>query len=66
MFGLGVTELVIILIIVIVVFGATKLPMIGAGLGKGIKNFRQEVKTEKKENPETVKIVTPDEAEKKE
>ena len=45
MFGLGIGELSIILLIVIVVFGATRLPMIGSGLGKGIKNFRSEVKT---------------------
>ena len=42
MFGLGIGELSIILLIVIVVFGATRLPMIGSGLGKGIKNFRSE------------------------
>ena len=47
MFGLGIGELSIILLIVIVVFGATRLPMIGSGLGKGIKNFRSEVKTDK-------------------
>ncbi len=40
MFGLGVSELLIILVIVLVVFGATRLPQIGEGLGKGIKNFR--------------------------
>ncbi len=48
MFGLGIGELSIILVIVIVVFGATRLPMIGSGLGKGIKNFRSEVKTKNK------------------
>ena len=48
MFGLGIGELSIILVIVIVVFGATRLPMIGSGLGKGIKNFRSEVKTKSK------------------
>jgi sec-independent protein translocase protein TatA len=40
MFGLGIGELLIILVIVIVIFGATRLPQIGEGLGKGIKNFR--------------------------
>ncbi|MEE9278666.1 MAG: twin-arginine translocase TatA/TatE family subunit, partial [Myxococcota bacterium] len=40
MFGLGVGELLIILVIVIVIFGATRLPMIGKGLGEGIRNFR--------------------------
>ena len=40
MFGFGVTELVLILVIIMVIFGAGKLPEIGAGLGKGIKNFK--------------------------
>ena len=40
MFGFGATELLIILVIVIVIFGASRLPQIGEGLGKGIKNFR--------------------------
>jgi len=37
----GPTELIIILIIVIIIFGAGKLPEIGGALGKGIKEFRQ-------------------------
>ncbi len=45
MFGLGVGELLIILIIVLVIFGAGKLPAIGEGLGKGIQNFRKSVKS---------------------
>ncbi|MBB5021328.1 twin-arginine translocase TatA/TatE family subunit [Desulfurispira natronophila] len=48
MFGLGVWELAIVLIIVLVIFGAGKLPQIGAGLGKGIKNFKESVKDEDK------------------
>ena len=40
MFGLGATELLIILGIVIVLFGARRLPEIGSGLGKAIKNFK--------------------------
>ena len=42
--GLGATELLIILVIVIVIFGATRLPQIGRGLGEGIKNFRGALK----------------------
>ncbi|MFH1090322.1 MAG: twin-arginine translocase TatA/TatE family subunit [Pseudomonadota bacterium] len=41
MFGLGIWELLIILVIVLIIFGAGKLPEIGAGLGKGIGNFRR-------------------------
>jgi sec-independent protein translocase protein TatA len=41
MFGLGVTELIIILVIVVVLFGASKLPEIGMGIGEGIKNFKK-------------------------
>jgi sec-independent protein translocase protein TatA len=43
MFGLGVQELVIILIIALVVFGPSKLPQIGSGLGKAIRDFRKAV-----------------------
>ncbi len=41
MFGFGVTELILILVIILVIFGAGKLPEIGAGVGKGIKNFKK-------------------------
>lgn len=44
MFGLGPTELIIILLIVLVIFGAKKLPEIGSGLGKGITNFKKAMK----------------------
>jgi len=44
MFGLGVGELLVILLIVIVIFGASRLPQIGQGLGEGIKNFRSALK----------------------
>ncbi len=40
MFGLGATELLIVLAIVVLLFGARRLPEIGAGLGKAIKNFK--------------------------
>ncbi|MGE5238497.1 MAG: twin-arginine translocase TatA/TatE family subunit [Chloroflexota bacterium] len=41
MLGLGMQELVVILIIVIVLFGATRLPQIGKGIGEAIKNFKK-------------------------
>ena len=40
MFGLGIPELLIIFVIVVVIFGASRLPQIGEGVGKGIRNFR--------------------------
>ncbi len=40
MFGIGTTELFILLAIVIVIFGARRLPELGSGLGKAIKNFK--------------------------
>ena len=54
MFGLGMPELLIILVIILIIFGAGKLPEIGSALGRGIKNF-------KKANREPDEIdVTPD------
>ncbi len=44
MFGLGSQELIIILAIVFLIFGAKKLPEIGSGLGKAIRNFKGGVK----------------------
>ena len=40
MFGLGMGELLIILVIVLLVFGAGKLPQIGDALGRSIRNFK--------------------------
>ncbi len=54
MFGLGMPELIVILIIVLVIFGANRLPQLGEGLGKAIKGFKKGITTDeeagKKEN----------------
>ena len=54
MFGLGITELIIILTIVLIIFGAGKLPEIGDGLGKGIQNFRKAIK-----QPDEIDVTPP-------
>ena len=43
MFGLGWMELLLILIIVLIVFGAGKLPQLGEGVGKAVKGFKKSV-----------------------
>ena len=48
-FGLGPMELVIILLVLVMLFGATRLADLGGSLGKGIKEFRKEVKAEDEE-----------------
>ncbi len=58
MFGLGVTELIIILVIIVVLFGASRLPEIGKGVGEAIKNFKKstsgppEIDANQKSKPE--------------
>ena len=52
MFGIGMPELIIILVIILIIFGAGKLPEIGAGMGKAIRNFKgvsNETEDDKKE-----------------
>jgi len=41
MFGIGMPELLIILVIILIIFGAGKLPEIGGAIGRGIKNFKK-------------------------
>ena len=43
MFGLGIYELLFILIIALIIFGPSKLPQIGSGLGKAIRDFKKGV-----------------------
>jgi sec-independent protein translocase protein TatA len=56
LFGLGVTELIIILVIILIMFGAGRIPEIGEGLGRGIRNFRKSVKA-----PDEIDVTPPDE-----
>lgn len=44
MFGLGTQELIIILVLVLIVFGAGKLPQVGGAIGKGLRNFKEGMK----------------------
>jgi sec-independent protein translocase protein TatA len=50
MFGFGVQELGIILVIALLIFGPTKLPQIGSGLGKAIRDFRKGVSSDDPED----------------
>jgi sec-independent protein translocase protein TatA len=50
MFGLGMQELLIILAIALVVFGPSKLPQIGSGLGKAIRDFKKGVSSDDSED----------------
>jgi sec-independent protein translocase protein TatA len=54
MFGIGMPELIIILVIILIIFGAGKLPEIGAGMGKAIKNFKGATKEEEPKQPDKI------------
>ena len=43
---LGIPELLMILLIVVLIFGASKLPLLGKGLGEGIRNFKKGIKSD--------------------
>lgn len=50
---LGLPELLVILFIVVVIFGASRLPQLGKGIGEGLRNFKDSVKggSEEKKDP---------------
>jgi sec-independent protein translocase protein TatA len=52
---LGVQELLVILAIVIVIFGANKIPQLGKGLGEGIRNFKNAMKAGEEESDKNEK-----------
>ena len=63
MMGIGFPELMIILVIIMIIFGAGKLPEIGSAFGRSIKNFKSSMKeAESEELPEESSSVDPQEA----
>ncbi len=58
MLGLGMQELIIVLIIVVILFGASRLPELGKGMGSFIKNFKKATS-----EPEEIDVTPKDEAE---
>ena len=54
MFGLGMSELLVILVIILIIFGAGKLPEIGGGIGKAIKNFKEATKDSNPKEPDKI------------
>jgi sec-independent protein translocase protein TatA len=61
-FGLGPTELIVILVILLVLFGGSKLPSLAKGLGQSVKEFKKATKEE--EEAEAAKTVAVPEAKK--
>ncbi len=59
MFGLGLPELLIILVIVLILFGTAKLPQIGSGLGKAIRDFNKGILEEELEDLTKEEKTTP-------
>lgn len=53
MFGLGTSELIIILVIVMLVFGASRLPQLGKGLGEGMRSFKDAIKGTPEDNKDS-------------
>ncbi len=58
MFGIGMPELIIVLVIVLIVFGAGRLPEIGAGIGNAIKNFKKATAEKTEDEPKEIEDKT--------
>jgi len=54
MFGIGMPELIMILVIILILFGAGKIPEIGAGMGKAIKNFKGATTEPERKEPDKI------------
>jgi sec-independent protein translocase protein TatA len=55
MFGLGMPELLVILVIVVVIFGANRLPQLGEGLGKAIRGFKKGISDDNEKDKDSTK-----------
>ena len=51
MFGLGMPELLVILVIIIFIFGTSRIASLGKGLGEGIRNFKKGIKDDDEDEP---------------
>ncbi len=56
MLGLGTGEMLVIVVIALVMFGGSRLPDLGRGLGEGIRSFRDALKDDKAPTPEVVAV----------
>lgn len=55
MFGLGVPEMLLILVIIVLIFGTSRIPELGRGLGEGIRNFKKSLRSGEDEEEEKKK-----------
>ena len=54
--GLGPTELIIILVILLLIFGGSRLPQLAKGLGESVRNFKKSVSEEEEERKDKTKV----------